>query len=133
MIKYQVTITTGDLWNAGTDASVFVTLYGDRGDTGVRLLNRSKDKKFIKGEVSYTALTFTCLVARLVLETVIIICVLWLQTSSFTVEAVSLGELRRLVIGHDGRGPGEGWFLDKVIVKESNVKNPREWMFPCRR
>lgn len=51
VIKYQVTVVTGDVWNAGTDASVFATLYGERGDTGVRLLNRNKDKKILKGEV----------------------------------------------------------------------------------
>ena len=62
-MKYFVTAVTGDLWNAGTDASVFVTLYGERGDTGVRLLNRNKEKKFLKGEVCQQTVTYSYRIA----------------------------------------------------------------------
>lgn len=50
---YEVHVTTGDLWNAGTEADVFISVYGERGDTGSRQLLRSqKPKKFLKGQVS---------------------------------------------------------------------------------
>ena len=45
VIKYEVSVVTGNLWNAGTDANVYLTVYGDRGDTGVRqLYSPSKDQ-----------------------------------------------------------------------------------------
>lgn len=50
---YEVHVTTGDLWNAGTEADVYISVYGERGDTGSRQLLRSqKSKKFLKGQVS---------------------------------------------------------------------------------
>ena len=35
---YQVSVTTGDLKGAGTDANVYLTLYGETSDTGLYLL-----------------------------------------------------------------------------------------------
>lgn len=53
---YKVHVTTGDLWNAGTEADVYISVYGERGDTGSRQLLRSqKSKKFLKGQVSERA------------------------------------------------------------------------------
>lgn len=40
-LVYEVDVLTGDLRGAGTDAHVFITIYGDRGNTGrVQLVNR---------------------------------------------------------------------------------------------
>ena len=51
---YEVTVYTGDLWNAGTQATVFVTLHGERGDTGVREFYKLDGQpNFQKGEVSF--------------------------------------------------------------------------------
>lgn len=53
---YEVHVTTGDLWNAGTEADVYISIYGEKGDTGSRQLLRSqKPKKFVKGQVSTRA------------------------------------------------------------------------------
>lgn len=53
---YKVHVTTGDLWNAGTEADVYISVYGERGDTGSRQLLRSQtSKKFLKGQVSERA------------------------------------------------------------------------------
>lgn len=58
---YEVHVTTGGLWNAGTEADVYICIYGERGDTGSRQLLRSqKPKKFLKGEVSETQSIFWC-------------------------------------------------------------------------
>ena len=55
-----MTTATGDLWNASTKANVYITIYGERGDTGVRQLFRSKrEDKFTKGQV--TASTYNVL------------------------------------------------------------------------
>lgn len=44
---------TGDLYGAGTDANVFLTVYGDLGDTGERKLSKSEtnSNKFERGSV----------------------------------------------------------------------------------
>lgn len=50
---YNVQVVTGDLWNAGTEADIYISIYGEKGDTGSRQLHRSKKpKKYVKGQVS---------------------------------------------------------------------------------
>lgn len=50
---YEVHVTTRDLWNAGTEANVYISVHEERGDTGSRQLLRSqKSKKILKGQVS---------------------------------------------------------------------------------
>ena len=52
MIKYQVDVFTGDIWGGGTDANIYITIYGDRGDTGVRqLYAETKGVYFKQGQV----------------------------------------------------------------------------------
>ncbi|KAF7246134.1 Lipoxygenase-likey domain-containing protein 1 [Varanus komodoensis] len=49
----KVYVYTGHLEQAGTDSSVYLCIYGKRGDSGLRLLHKSdKPKKFQKGMVS---------------------------------------------------------------------------------
>lgn len=54
VIKYRVTICTGNVSGSGTDASVFLNMIGDLGDIGERLMIMSKNNvnKFEKGNVS---------------------------------------------------------------------------------
>ena len=53
VLKYEVTVMTGEYWNAGTEANVYMTIYGERGDTGVRQLYHSNQaQKFCMGQVS---------------------------------------------------------------------------------
>ncbi|XP_049684405.1 oxygen-regulated protein 1 [Accipiter gentilis] len=100
---YEVHVTTGELWNAGTEADVYISVYGEKGDTGSRQLLRSqKPKKFLKG-----------------------------QTDIFAVEAVHLGHLYKIVIGHSGLGSGNGWFLDKVVIKDPVTD--LDYTFLCHR
>lgn len=49
-----MTICTGNVSGSGTDASVFLNIIGDLGDTGERLMIMSKNNvnKFEKGNVS---------------------------------------------------------------------------------
>uniref|UniRef100_H0XVT8 Lipoxygenase homology domains 1 n=1 Tax=Otolemur garnettii TaxID=30611 RepID=H0XVT8_OTOGA len=98
---YEVYVATGELWNAGTTANVYISVHGEKGDTGSRLLFRSESAfKFLKG-----------------------------QTDTFFLEAVHLGDLYKIVIGHDGLGPGNGWFLDDVMVKDPSTN--RKYAFFC--
>ncbi|XP_017686265.1 PREDICTED: lipoxygenase homology domain-containing protein 1 [Lepidothrix coronata] len=100
--KYVVSVHTGDRWGAETFANVYITLYGKRGDTGVRKLHTSltKGRKFQRNKVD-----------------------------SFLVEAVCLSHLQKVVIGHDGEGYGAGMYLKMVTVKESQDSD-KEWVFP---
>ena len=80
---------TGDRMNAGTDANVFVTLFGEHGDTGQCPLKQSENtsNKFERGRVD-----------------------------KFTIETVDIGKVERLHVGHDGTGPGSGWYMDEVVI-----------------
>lgn len=42
---YKISVRTGDMYKAGTDANVFLTIYGDLGDTGERKLSKSESSK----------------------------------------------------------------------------------------
>ncbi|KAG9353677.1 hypothetical protein JZ751_011799, partial [Albula glossodonta] len=92
LIKYRVTIHTGNVSGSGTDASVFLCLIGELGDTGERLM-----------------------------------------ADEFLIEAVTLGPVHRVRIGHDGRGGGCGWYLDKVVVREEGQPESQAVEFPCYR
>ncbi|XP_062836432.1 oxygen-regulated protein 1 isoform X2 [Anolis carolinensis] len=100
---YELIVVTGDLWNAGTDADVYIVVCGEKGDTGSRRLLKSKNpRKYLKG-----------------------------QTDIFSLEAVHLGHLRKIVIGHNGIGSGNGWFLEKIVVKDPITK--LDYHFMCHR
>ena len=86
LVMYQVDVTTGNRRGAGTDANVFIFIYGDKGDSGERFLDGSGND-FERGE-----------------------------TNSFGVECVDLGEIQKIRIGHDNKGIGPGWFLETVKI-----------------
>ena len=54
VVNYAVSVHTGNKLGAGTDANVFINLFGEQGDTGDRKLRNSKTNmnKFEKGNVS---------------------------------------------------------------------------------
>ena len=55
VLKYPVLVHTAKKSGAGTDANVFLNIFGNQGDTGERPLMFSKNNrnKFEKGNVSY--------------------------------------------------------------------------------
>lgn len=56
VVLYSVQIFTGNIPGAGTDAKVYITIYGDLGDTGERYLGKSENRtnKFERGTVRGT-------------------------------------------------------------------------------
>ncbi len=44
LVSYRVLVKTSDIRGAGTDADVFLTIYGPKGDTGERPLDNSANK-----------------------------------------------------------------------------------------
>ncbi|RDD42008.1 Lipoxygenase homology domain-containing protein 1 [Trichoplax sp. H2] len=104
IVIYEVSVHTGNKMGGGTDANVFIKIYGELGDSGYRPLKSSKshNNKFERNQVDV-----------------------------FHIEAVTLKALKKIKIGHDGNNPGAGWFLDKVVIKELNGEVSNE--FPCNR
>ncbi|XP_063398724.1 lipoxygenase homology domain-containing protein 1-like isoform X1 [Mytilus trossulus] len=119
LVFYMVEIYTGSVKYAGTDANVFINIFGELGDTGQRWLHNpvsTNINKFEKGQPSEKV--GACF-----------------ETSSkdvFKVEAVTLMGLKKIVIGHDAKNPGSGWFLDKVIVKQDG-NSKYDTTFTCER
>nr|CAB3263471.1 lipoxygenase homology domain-containing protein 1-like [Phallusia mammillata] len=104
VVRYLVTVATGDKRGAGTDADVFCCLYGEQGDTGDRPLLSSKNSrnKFERKSVD-----------------------------EFIIEAVTLKNVNKVKIGHNDSGVASGWFLDKVEVREEGGQGLK--IFPCGR
>ena len=52
---YTINVKTGDVSGAGTDANVFLIMYGDLGDSGEHKLHKSETHrdKFEKGQVHF--------------------------------------------------------------------------------
>ncbi|XP_061879941.1 lipoxygenase homology domain-containing protein 1-like [Entelurus aequoreus] len=90
--KYMVSVFTADIKGSGTDADVFINIFGEFGDTGERLLNTEKNN-FEKG-----------------------------TEDKFTIEAPNLGKVRKITIGHNNKGSSAGWFVDKVTVDDLGNK-----------
>ncbi|KAI2661945.1 Lipoxygenase homology domain-containing protein 1 [Labeo rohita] len=101
---YKVSVRTGDMYGAGTDANVFLTIYGDLGDTGERKLSKSESSsnKFERGAVD-----------------------------KFSIEAVDLGQVYKIRIRHDNSLAGADWYLDQVEVVD--VETEEVYMFLCER
>ena len=105
IVNYIVEVKTGNKMNAGTDANVFLNIFGELGDTGDRLLEKSKTNrnKFERDQVDV-----------------------------FNIEAVTLRQLNKIRIGHDGKNAGDGWFLKQVSIKQEG--NPKyDHTFECNR
>lgn len=60
MNSYEVHVFTGTMWGAGTDANVYINIYGEVGDTGERRLKKSNHlNKFEKGQVKISEFSRT--------------------------------------------------------------------------
>ena len=97
---YQVDVYTGDKFGCGTDANVYCTIFGDKGDTGKRQLERSE--------------THTNKFERK-------------QLDRFRVQSADLGNIFKMIIGHDNSGLGADWLLDRVEV----IDDIRTFVFHC--
>lgn len=85
-ITYRVRVETGTVEFAGTDANVYLTMYGTDGSSGERLLDNSFNN-FENG-----------------------------MEDLFSIEMRDLGDLKRVRIRHDNSNPLAGWFLNKIVV-----------------
>ena len=79
---YKVEVYTGSEPNSGTDADVYLQIFGTRGDAGKRQLYWSTSNFAVKFHLG--------------------------QVDIFEVEAVSLGDITKIIIGHESRKRGVG-------------------------
>ena len=105
-VQYTVSVVTGTVKGAGTDANVSIIVYGSNGDSGERKLDKSKTHfdKFERG-----------------------------QTDVFDITAVDLGELTKVKIWHDDKNLGADWYLDRVEVAATLAGRTKQWTFPCNK
>ncbi|KAK3093954.1 hypothetical protein FSP39_022228 [Pinctada imbricata] len=97
---YIVTVLTGDVRYAGTDANVFIKFCGVNEKSTKKLKLDDAKNNFERG-----------------------------MTDEFKLEAIDVGPISYIVIGHDNSGPGAGWFLDQVKVKRYlGKKEIKEYM-----
>jgi hypothetical protein len=109
VVTYVVKTLTSDIKGAGTDAKVFVTIWGEVGGkevcTGRRELQKSETHrdKFERG-----------------------------HEDVFKVEALDLGTLVRLKIEHDASGwKNSDWHLNSVRVADPRAPDSFDVVFPC--
>eukprot|EP01043_Picozoa_sp_COSAG02_P022838 COSAG02_NODE_1199_length_13917_cov_8.278043_2_plen_3826_part_00 len=98
---YRVTICTGDVVAAGTEANVSLRMVGQKGQSDLVKLQRTSssnrqptkslddaDQMFQRGE-----------------------------TNEFELEVADIGAVFQVELSHDGRGIGSGWFVEEVLVE----------------
>ncbi|MBX3082494.1 MAG: hypothetical protein KF716_12730 [Anaerolineae bacterium] len=94
--KFEIRVTTGDVSFAGTDANVFITLFGTQSSSAEFKLDTPGRDDFERN-----------------------------QTDTFTVTTPqNLGTITRIRIRHDNSGLASGWFLARITVKnvDTNVR-----------
>ncbi|XP_028399626.1 lipoxygenase homology domain-containing protein 1-like isoform X2 [Dendronephthya gigantea] len=84
---YHLALATGDVPNGGTEAVPYIQIFGERGDTGVIELRKEANSGFVRG-----------------------------KTDFFNVDAVDVGKIEKIRVGHDGQGYDGGWFLEEVVL-----------------
>ena len=94
---YTVDVFTGSGMHSGTDASVYMRMIGDRGDSAMFWLSHSnQDKPFVRG-----------------------------QRDRFAVTVPDVGVLQKIVVGHSSKKLFKGWYLDKIDVIEDDDEDDR--------
>ena len=100
--QYEIIVKTSNVRGAGTEANVVITLYGVDADTGEIPLEVNADTGGDKFERD--------------------------AQDIFVVNAMWVGSLQKLRVGHDAKGLGAGWHLERITVHDCLG---RTFYFPC--
>jgi len=104
MAHYTITTVTGNVDHAGTDADVWIVLYGTLGETEPLYLDNSEDN-FEKAK--------------------------W---DKFEVDSpVHVGNLTKIMIYHDNSGQYPGWYLERVHVVGDWDSGLSEYQFEIKK
>ncbi|CAF3698383.1 unnamed protein product [Rotaria sp. Silwood1] len=96
LIPYEITVFTGDKAGAGTDAKVFIQIYGLYGRTEEIPL-KSKSDSFERKSID-----------------------------KFKIEAPDIGPIEKIRIGHHSENSRAAWYLEKVLIQRYlNTKSDR--------
>ncbi|XP_025105054.1 lipoxygenase homology domain-containing protein 1-like isoform X1 [Pomacea canaliculata] len=87
-VQYHVTVKTGDIRYAGTDANVYIIFVGTSGKTKKLIMDDSRNN-FERGALE-----------------------------QFKLQAFNVGNIQSILLGHDNSGPGAGWFCEEVTVRK---------------
>ncbi|GFN87704.1 fibronectin type iii domain-containing protein 1 [Plakobranchus ocellatus] len=99
--EYEVVTVTGERRGAGTNAKVFMSLFGKSGSSGkVHLTNTSKTM-FTAG-----------------------------SSDTFRFKSNCVGPMTKLRIEHDNTGLGAGWYLERIVVTDLKNPQWK-YFFPC--
>ncbi|MCB0751232.1 MAG: hypothetical protein KDC52_07145 [Ignavibacteriae bacterium] len=100
-VEYSIQISTGDVLEGGTDANVSMIIHGTKGKSDIIKLNE--------------------LIARNAFEAG--------KIDHFKIATKDLGEINKINIWHDEKWFGDGWFLNKIIVKNESTKIEAEFPY----
>ena len=92
--NYRLEVYTGSVYGSGTDANVWIQLEGSNYRTNKLALKRSQNRN----------------------------CFERAQMDEFKFCIPDVGQLLEVEIGHDGKGTGAGWYIEKIVVC---VEDPR--------
>ena len=100
---------TGNFNNASTDANVYLTICGQRGDLPRKhLFNRYN-----------TILTENGHKFKFERN----------STNVFKLIGMDVGQLNHIIIEHDGKDIHSSWYLQEILV--TNTRTHRSWLFDC--
>ncbi|XP_031557674.1 allene oxide synthase-lipoxygenase protein-like [Actinia tenebrosa] len=103
MVTYLITVETGDVKHAGTNATISITMTGSKGRTDAIVLDKTFHDDFERGDYE-----------------------------EYQVKAMDVGDLYVIRIHNDGGGSlfkNPDWFVNKVTVLKEGSETPYE--FPC--
>ena len=103
---FEIVFKTSDVKYAGTDATVFLEVYGTKAD-GTNKSDRIDFKHAPKGSFERA------------------------KEDRFNVELAKVGEVYKIRVGHDGKKSGSSWHLDSVTL--INQATQELFLFECRR
>lgn len=106
-IYYRVKVKTGNCNNASTDANVYLSIKGARGDVNKKIL--FNQYKAIKTENGF----------KFKFERN--------SENVFKLIGVDVGQINSIIIEHDGQDVHSSWFLKEIMV--TNTKTNRSWLF----
>ena len=84
VVPYEMTVYTGDVKDAGIDAKVFVKFFGESGTTSDIHVDKCSER-FERSRADLVK-----------------------------IEIEDIGPLKKMRIGHDGKGSRVEWFIEKV-------------------
>ncbi len=100
-LAYGLTVYTGDVLMAGTDANITFTLTGRLGEAR-KTVSAALIKRMERG-----------------------------YTNHVTIPSVDLGELLSIAVQHDNQGNAPGWYLDRILVRSHRYNVEGEARFDC--